>query len=106
MTQNTKAIDCKDEELSSLQTQLEESKGETQNMQQKLQELGDIVKEEKKKAKDALKQVSCRMRKHSLGLPYHSFANFVLFQLMLYVPVNSNGHVGMFLPFYETFTQR
>ena len=71
MTQNTKAIDGKDEELSSLQTQLEESKGETQNMQQKLQELGDIVKEEKKKAKDALKQVSHRIRKPTIWQVRH-----------------------------------
>ena len=28
-----------------------------------------------------------------------------LFELMLYVPVNSNGHVGMLPPFYGTFTQ-
>ena len=26
-----------------------------------------------------------------------------LFELMLYVPVNSNGHVGMLPPFYGTF---
>ena len=28
-----------------------------------------------------------------------------LFELMLYVSVNSNGHVGMLPPFYRTFTQ-
>ena len=28
-----------------------------------------------------------------------------LFELMLYVPVNSNGHVGKLPPFYGTFTQ-
>ena len=28
-----------------------------------------------------------------------------LFELMLYIPVNSNGHVGMLPPFYGTFTQ-
>ena len=28
-----------------------------------------------------------------------------LFDLMLYVPVNSNGHVGTTPPFYGTFTQ-
>ena len=28
-----------------------------------------------------------------------------LFELMLYVPDNSYGHVGMLLPFYGTFTQ-
>ena len=28
-----------------------------------------------------------------------------LFELMLYVPVNSNGNVGTLPPFYETFTQ-
>ena len=28
-----------------------------------------------------------------------------LFELMLYVPVNSNGHVGTLPPFYGTFTQ-
>ena len=27
-----------------------------------------------------------------------------LAELMLYVPVNSNGHVGTVLPFYGTFT--
>ena len=29
----------------------------------------------------------------------------VLFELMLYVPVKSNGHVGTLPPFYGTFTQ-
>ena len=28
-----------------------------------------------------------------------------LFALMLYVPVNSNGHVGKLPPFYRTFIQ-
>ena len=28
-----------------------------------------------------------------------------LFELMLYVPVNSKGHFGMLPPFYGTFTQ-
>ena len=28
-----------------------------------------------------------------------------LFELMFYVPVNSNGHVGTLPPFYGTFTQ-
>ena len=28
---------------------------------------------------------------------------FCLFELMLYVPVNSNGHVGMLSPFYGTY---
>ena len=28
-----------------------------------------------------------------------------MFELMLYVPVNSNGHVRMLPPFYGTFTQ-
>ena len=28
-----------------------------------------------------------------------------LFELLLYVPVNSNGQVGTFPPFYGTFTQ-
>ena len=28
-----------------------------------------------------------------------------LFELILYVPVNSYGHVGMLPPFYRTFTQ-
>ena len=58
MTQNTKAIDGKDEELSRLHSQLEESMGENEGMQQKLKELGDVVSQEKKKAKEALKQVS------------------------------------------------
>ena len=30
---------------------------------------------------------------------------FCLFELMLYVPVNSYGHVGMLHPFYGTFNQ-
>ena len=30
---------------------------------------------------------------------------FCLFDLMLYVPVNGNGHVGTLPPFYGTFTQ-
>ena len=29
----------------------------------------------------------------------------VLFELMLYVPVNSYGHVGTLSPFYGTFSQ-
>ena len=29
----------------------------------------------------------------------------ILFELMLYVSVNSNGHVGTLPPFYGTFTQ-
>ena len=28
-----------------------------------------------------------------------------LFELMLYVPVNSKGHIGTLPPFYGTFTQ-
>ena len=30
---------------------------------------------------------------------------FCLFELMLIIPVNSKGHVGMLPPFYRTFTQ-
>ena len=33
------------------------------------------------------------------------FCLFVMSELMLYVPVNSNGHVGMLPPFYGTSTQ-
>ena len=37
--------------------------------------------------------------------PQSMFCLFDVFDLMLYVPVNSNGHVGTLPPFYGTFTQ-
>ena len=33
------------------------------------------------------------------------FFCLILFELMLYVPVNSQGHVGTLPPHYRTFTQ-
>ena len=34
-----------------------------------------------------------------------TFVCLNLFELMFYVPVNSNGHVGTLPPFYGTITQ-
>ena len=38
-------------------------------------------------------------------LDWNIFIIVCLFELKLYVPVNSNGHVGTLPPFYGTFTQ-
>ena len=58
MTQNNKAIDGKDEELKRLHNHLEEQTSEKHNLEQKFLELSDVVEQEKRKATDALKQVS------------------------------------------------
>ena len=42
------------------------------------------------------------------GYPKSECKHFIfvcLFELMVYVPFNSNGHVGTLPPFYGTFTQ-
>ena len=44
-------------------------------------------------------------RKHENNMKLELKRIHCLFELMLYVPVNSNCHVGTSPPFYGTFTQ-